>query len=133
MSAVPYPVAARLVAAALDRAAEIACPVSVAVLDETRELVAFARQPGAPVFTAEVAKAKAFTARSLLTPTHETQKFTGPGGPFYGLESVGGGVVCTIPGGLPLSVDGEVVGAIGVSGGSAEQDLDVATHAAGAF
>jgi uncharacterized protein GlcG (DUF336 family) len=133
MSNISYETAADVVRAALRRSAEIACPVSVAVVDVTRELVAFARLPGAPVFTAEVARAKAFTARSLGVPTHETGTLTGPGGPLYMLESVGGGVITTIGGGLPVIVDGAVIGGVGVSGGAVEQDRDIAEHALRAF
>lgn len=121
----------RVVDAALAHSRKIDCPVSVAVLDRTRELVAFARLTGAPIFTASVAVAKAFTAVSLSTPTHETQRFTSSGGPFFGLESIGGGVISTIPGGVPLLIDGELAGSVGVSGGSADQDLEIALRAAG--
>jgi uncharacterized protein GlcG (DUF336 family) len=124
-----YDAAAELVAAALHRSAQIDCPVSVAVVDETRELVAFARLPGAPLFTAEVARAKAFTARSLGVATHEVGRLTGPGQPLYLLETIGGGSVTTIGGGLPLMREGRLVGAIGVSGGTVEQDIDIAEHA----
>jgi cob(I)alamin adenosyltransferase len=126
-----YETAAELVAAALRRARAIECPVSVAVVDGTRELVAFARLPGAPLFTAEVARAKAFTARSLGVPTHETATMTGPGQPLYMLESIGGGVITTIGGGLPVFDGEQLVGAVGVSGGTVEQDRDIAEHAVG--
>jgi uncharacterized protein GlcG (DUF336 family) len=133
MTDIDYARATTLVKAALRRAEEIGVPMSVAVVDRTRELVAFGRLGGAPIFTAKIATAKAFTAVSLGTPTHETQKFTQPGGPFFGLEAVAGGVVSTIPGGIPLFAEGELIGAVGASGGSAEEDLDVAQHAAGAM
>lgn len=123
----------RIVDAAIARSREIDCAVSVAVLDRTREPVAFARLAGAPIFTARVAIAKAFAAVSLQTPTHETQRFTAPGGPFFGLESIDGGVISTIPGGLPLTIAGELAGAVGVSGGTAEQDLEIAVQAASAL
>jgi len=133
MTDIDYERARRIVDAALERSREIGVPMSVAVVDRTRELVAFARMGGAPIFTAKVATAKAFTAVSLGTPTHVTQQFTPSGGPFYGLEAIGGGVISTIPGGIPLVEDGEVTGAVGASGGSAEEDLDVAEYAARAL
>lgn len=123
----------RVIDAALAHSREIDCPVSVAVLDRTREAVAFARLGSAPIFTAKVAVAKAFTAVSLSAPTHETQPFTSSGGPFFGLESIGGGIISTIPGGVPLFIDGELAGSVGVSGGSAEQDLAIAQKGAGAL
>ncbi|MBO1902332.1 heme-binding protein [Leucobacter weissii] len=133
MADIEYAEAQPLVEAALARAEELKIPVSVAVVDRTREQVAFARQPGAPIFTAKVATAKAFTAASLSAPTHVTQQFTHSGGPFYGLEALGSGVVSTIPGGIPLLRDGRVIGAVGVSGGSADEDLDIAEAAAARF
>lgn len=133
MADIEYSEAQPLVDAALARAAELQVPISVSVVDRTRELVSFARQPGAPIFTAKVATGKAYTAASLSVPTHVTQQFTHSGGPFYGLESLGGGVISTIPGGIPLMRDGAVVGAVGVSGGSAEEDLDIAQAAADRF
>lgn len=126
MSDIEYQEALLLIEAALVRAQELGVPVSVSVVDRTREQVAFAREPKAPIFTAKVATAKAFTASSLSTPTHITQQYTQSGGPFYGLEALGAGQISTIPGGLPLMRDGEVIGAIGVSGGSAEEDLEIA-------
>lgn len=133
MADIEYAEAQPLVEAALARAAELGVPVSVAVVDRTREQVAFARQPGAPIFTAKVATAKAFTAASLSVPTQVTQQFTHSGGPFYGLEALGAGTISTIPGGIPLFRDGAVIGAVGVSGGSAEEDLDIAEAAAARF
>jgi uncharacterized protein GlcG (DUF336 family) len=131
--AVTYDVALRIVEAGLERSGAIDCPVSVAVVDETRELVAFARLPGAPLFTTEVARAKAYTARSLGVPTQETGRLTAPGQPLYMLESIGGGTITTIGGGLPVVRDGVVTGAVGVSGGTVEQDIDIAEHALAAL
>jgi uncharacterized protein GlcG (DUF336 family) len=128
MSAISYDIAALLIAAALRRSAEIDCPMSVAVVDDTRELVAFARMPGAPVITAEAASAKAFTAFSLSAPTHVFHEQTGVDSTLRGLEVLGGGRLCLIGGGLPITVGGVVVGAIGASGGAVEQDVDVAEH-----
>lgn len=133
MPDIEYAEASPLVEAALAHATKLKVPVSVAVVDRTRELVAFARQPGTPIFTARVATAKAFTAASLSVPTHVTQQFTQSGGPFYGLESLGAGEICTIPGGIPLFRDGVVIGAVGVSGGSADEDLEIAEAAAALF
>lgn len=133
MTDIAYEAAICVVDAALAHSREIGCPVSVAVLDRTREPVAFARLAGAPIFTARVAVAKAFTAVSLSAPTHETQRYTNSGGPFFGLESIGGGIISTIPGGVPIFIDGELVGSVGVSGGTAEQDLEIALEGAGAL
>ena len=133
MHTLDYAAATRVVAAAVDAAAALPLPITVAVLDHTREVKALGRMDGAPTLTAEVAVAKAFTACSLGVGTHQTQAFTGHDGPFRGLEVLGGGRLCTIPGGLPLVRDGLVVAAVAVSGGSAEQDLQLAEVALAAL
>ncbi|MGO1768616.1 MAG: GlcG/HbpS family heme-binding protein [Microbacterium sp.] len=133
MADIEYRQAQRLIEAALAAAEEIGVPMSVAVVDRTRELVAFARQPGAPIFTAKVATAKAFTAVSLAAPTDQTKQFTAPDGPFYGLEMLGGGVISTIPGGIPLVRSGDLIGAVGASGGTADDDLRIARAALADF
>lgn len=126
MRTLDYDAATRVVATTVDAARALPLPVTVAVLDHTREVVALGRMTGAPTLTAEVAVAKAFTACSLGTGTHQTQAFTGHDGPFRELEVLGGGRLCTIPGGLPVVRDGWVVAAVAVSGGTAEQDLELA-------
>lgn len=125
-----YRQATDVVSAALAKANELGVPSSVAVVDAGRELVAFGRQDGALLITGEVAIAKAYTARSVNRPTEEMGPLTQPGGEFWGLEGSLRHPLVTFGGGRPLVVDGEVVGAIGVGGGTADDDIQVA--AAGA-
>lgn len=125
-----YEHAAVVVQAALARADEISCPVSIAVLDAGRELLAFARQAGAPLASAEIAQNKAFTARSLNMSTADLAALTQPGAPLYGIQTAHSRPLVAFGGGIPLRRNGVVVGAVGISGGSVEQDDDIARFAA---
>lgn len=119
--------------AALEKAQEIGSPSSVAVLDAGRELLAFARMDGALLASAAISQAKAYTARSLDCATRDVDVATQPGGPLYGLQTAhlaAGRALVTFGGGVPIVVAGEVVGAVGVAGGSPDQDHEIA--AAGA-
>jgi uncharacterized protein GlcG (DUF336 family) len=124
-----YSKATELIQAALTKADEINVPVSVAVMDSGRELLAFARQDGAPLLSTEIAQGKAFTSRSLNMPTSQVGPLTQPGGPLFGLEVSSRHLLVTFAGGQPLSTDGVVIGAIGVSGGTVEQDDEIALFA----
>ncbi len=115
--------------AAAKRAGEIGVPMSIAVLDAGRDLVAFLRMDKALLGSIEIAQAKAYTARTLNSRTADLMAGVQPGGPFYGLEVTHRQPLVVFGGGVPVTIGGEVVGAIGVSGGSAEQDVDVAEAA----
>lgn len=115
-----------ILAAALAHATQIGCPVSVAILDAGRELLAFARQQDAPLLSAEVAQTKAYTARSLDVATADLAELTRPGGPLYGLETSHPRRLAAFGGGRPIEIGGTVVGAIGVAGGTVEQDDEIA-------
>jgi uncharacterized protein GlcG (DUF336 family) len=119
--------------AALERATAINVPATVAILDVSREIVAFGRQDRAPVLSGEVATAKAFTAVSLRLPTAAFTEATGPNGPFFGLQHASSRGLVTFAGGVPLVVDGEVIGAIGASGGSIDEDLSIVQAALDLF
>jgi uncharacterized protein GlcG (DUF336 family) len=121
--------------AALAKAQEIGSPSSVAVLDAGRELLAFARMDGALLASAAISQAKAYTARSLNCATRDVDTATQPGGPLYGLQTAhlaAGRALVTFGGGVPVLVDGEVVGAVGVAGGSPDQDHEIAAAGAAA-
>lgn len=128
-----YAEARELLDAALRRAEEIGVPASVSVLDATREVVAFGRQDRAPVLTGEVATAKAYTAASLRQPSGDLSDATSPTGPFAGLAHGSTRGLITFAGGYPLIVDGEIVGAVGASGGSIDEDVAIATAAVELF
>jgi uncharacterized protein GlcG (DUF336 family) len=124
-----------VVDAALARAREFGSPFSVAVLDGGRELLAFARMDDALLASVAISQAKAYTARSLNCATKDVEEAVQPGAPLFGLQvahlAVGRALI-TFGGGVPITVGGEIVGAIGVSGGTPEQDHEVATVGAAA-
>ena len=128
-----YPEARIILDAGLAEATRIAVPATVAVLDASREIVAFARQDHAPTLTGEVAIAKAFTAFALRQPSADLGPHTAPGGAFFGLHAVTTHHLATFGGGLPLFDEDDVIGAIGASGGSVEEDLEIVNAAFAAF
>jgi uncharacterized protein GlcG (DUF336 family) len=119
-----------VLAAALAAAEEQGTKMDIAVVDSGGHLKAFVRMDGAWLGSIDIAITKARTARYFDLPTEALGELSQPGGPLYGIEVSNGGLI-TFPGGLPLSAaDGTVIGAIGVSGSSVEDDRAVA--AAGA-
>jgi uncharacterized protein GlcG (DUF336 family) len=126
--------AERVIEAAKKRAQEIATPMSISVVDAGANLVAFARMDDCLLVAIEVAHAKAETAVGFRTATRDLTAAVQPGAPLYGIEAVGRGRLAFFGGGVPLAgEDARVVGAVGVSGGSVEQDEDVAAAGAAAF
>ena len=125
--------ARRVTAAAEERAQEIGQPQNIAVVDAGGNLVSHVRMDGAWIGSVDVAINKAFTARAFDLPTAELAADSQPGGQFYGIQESNKGRVVIFAGGIPLKRDGEVVGAVGVSGGDGEQDTAVAEAAAGAL
>jgi uncharacterized protein GlcG (DUF336 family) len=122
-----------VVDAARARADEIGVPMNIAVVDAGNNLVAFARMDGAWLGSIDIAQNKAYTARAFDMPTRDLAPLAQPGGSLYGIEASNDGRLIVFAGGIPLLADGRVVGAVGVSGGSVEQDHDVAQAGVGAF
>jgi uncharacterized protein GlcG (DUF336 family) len=126
-------VAERIVATAKKKAAEIKTKMDIAVVDAGGNLKAFARMDGAWLGSIDIAIRKARTARWFDMHTGEIGRLSQPGGPLFGIEHSNGGLI-TFPGGVPLkNAAGEVVGAIGVSGSTVENDHTVAMVGAGAL
>ena len=115
-----------ILVAAIAAAEEQGTLMDIAVVDAGGNLKAFARMDGAWLGSIDIAITKARTARYFDLPTEELGKLSQPGGPLYGIEVSNGGLI-TFPGGLPLqAADGTVIGAIGVSGSTVENDRAVA-------
>lgn len=125
--------ARRVVAAVLAEGTALRVPLSVAVVDAGDQLVAFERMDGADLVSIGLARDKAFTALVNRMPTGDLGPMVQPGTDFYGYDSVAGGRMIVFAGGLPLERDGVLVGAVGVSGGSAEQDQRAAEAGVAAF
>jgi uncharacterized protein GlcG (DUF336 family) len=121
-----------VVAAALDRARAMQLKMNVAVVDAGANLKAFARMDGAWLGSIDIAIRKARTARFFDMNTGELGKLSQPGGSLFNIEHSNGGLI-TFPGGVPLRAAGEVIGAIGVSGSTVENDHAVAEAGAAAF
>lgn len=125
--------ARRIIAAGERRAEEISQPMNIAVVDRGGNLVAHARMDDAWVGSIAIAIDKAYTSRAFDISTQELAELSQSGGQFFGIHTTNGGRIVIFAGGIPLKRGGEVVGAVGVSGGMADQDQSVAEAAAGAF
>ncbi len=125
--------ARRVIAAAEKKAQQIGQPMNIAVADEGANLIAHVRMDGAWLGSVDVSINKAFTARAFDVSTKDLATHSQPGRQFFGIHASNGGRVMIFAGGIPLTRNGKVVGAIGVSGGSGEQDQSVAEAGAAAF
>ncbi len=115
-----------IVAAAMKKAEETGTKMDIAVVDAGGNLKAFIRMDGAWLGSIDISIKKAKTARYFDMPTGEIGKLSQPGGPLYNIEVSNGGLI-TFPGGIPLKdADGTIIGAIGVSGSTVENDHTVA-------
>ncbi|HEX5385804.1 MAG TPA: heme-binding protein [Gemmatimonadales bacterium] len=125
--------ARRVIAAGEDKARQVGQPENIAVVDAGGNLLAYHRMDGAWIGSIDISIDKAFTSRAFNLPTKALAKKAEPGGPFYGIQNSNGGRVMIFAGGVPLKRDGQIVGAVGVSGGSGDQDEEVAEAAAAAL
>jgi uncharacterized protein GlcG (DUF336 family) len=125
--------ARRVIAAAEKKAAEIGQPMNIAVADVGGNLVAHVRMDGAWLGSVDISIKKAWTSRAFDIATKDLAEHSQSGGQFFGINASNDGKVMIFAGGIPLKQGGKVVGAIGVSGGSGEQDHQVAEAGAEAF
>ena len=119
--------------AARKKAEEIGVQMNVAVVDEGNNLKAFIAMDGAWLGSIDVAQSKAFTARAFDMPTKTLAPLAQPDQPLFGINAGNAGKLIIFPGGIPLQRGNRIVGAIGVSGGSVEQDQEVAEAGVSAF
>ncbi len=118
--------AEKAIAAAKAKALEIDTKMNIAVVDAGANLMAFARMDGAWLGSLDISIKKAKTARYFDMETGKIGGLSQPGGSLYNIEHSNGGLI-TFPGGIPIkNVSGEIIGAIGVSGSSVENDHTVA-------
>jgi Uncharacterized protein, possibly involved in utilization of glycolate and propanediol len=122
-----------VVEAARKRADTIGVPMNIAVVNEGNNLVAFARMDGAWLGSIDIAQNKAYTARAFDMSTKALAPLCQSGQPLFGIHASNQGRLIIFAGGIPLQANGRVVGAVGVSGGSVEQDHDVAEAGASVF
>jgi len=117
--------ASKILKAALEESEKLDVKMNVAVVDCGGNMVTFARMDGAWLGSADIALKKAKTSVMFCMPSGEIGKLSQPGGPLYNIEHSNGGLI-SFPGGVPIEIDGKVVGAIGVSGSTVENDHQVA-------
>lgn len=125
--------ARRIIAAAEQKAAEIGQPMNIAVADAGGNIVAHVRMDGAWIGSIDISMKKAYTSRAFDISTKDLATHSQSGGQFFGIHASNNGKIMIFAGGIPLTQNGEVVGAIGVSGGSGEQDHAVAEAGAAAL
>jgi uncharacterized protein GlcG (DUF336 family) len=125
--------ARKVIAAAEKKAAEIGQPMNIAVADEGGNLVAHVRMDGAWLGSIDISIKKAFTSRAFDIATKDLAEHSQSGGQFFGIHASNHGRIMIFAGGIPLREAGKVIGAIGVSGGSGEQDHAVAEAGAAAI
>lgn len=111
-----------LLEGAAAKAREIGIPMCMAVADESGHLIKFERMNGGKISSISIAVDKAATAAVARNGTHVYNQLCVPGSPTFGIHISNGGHFSIIGGGLPVFVDGEIVGGVGVSSGTAEQD-----------
>jgi uncharacterized protein GlcG (DUF336 family) len=111
------------------KAKAIGVPMCTAVVDESGHLIAFTRMEGGKITSIEIAINKAYTAACARKGTHEYNQLAVPGKPTFGINTTNQGRFTIIGGGLPVAVDGQIVGGIGCSTGTAEEDQIVAQGA----
>jgi uncharacterized protein GlcG (DUF336 family) len=125
--------ARRAIAAAEKKSKEIGQPMNIAVADEGGNLVAHVRMDGAWLGSIDISIKKAYTSRAFDISTRDLAIHSQSGGQFFGIDASNNGKIMIFAGGIPLKKDGKVVGAIGVSGGSGDQDHTVAEAGVAAF
>lgn len=115
-----------VVEAARAKAEEIGVPMNIAVVDAGNNLSTFVRMDGAWLGSIDIAQNKAYTARAFDMSTKDLAPLCQPNQPLFGINASNQGRLIIFAGGIPLESGGDVIGAVGVSGGSVEQDHEVA-------
>ncbi|EQB05888.1 GlcG/HbpS family heme-binding protein [Sphingobium baderi] len=122
-----------LLAAAEAKAEVLGTPYNIAVVDSGGNLLLFARMDGAWLGSIDIAIHKAFTARAFDMPTDELAKMAQPGKPLFGIQDTNHDRIVVFGGGAPVKAGETVLGAIGASGGTVQQDIEVVEAALRAF
>ena len=125
--------ARRLIAAGEKKAVELGIPYNIAVVDAGGGLVAHVRMDNAWLGSVDIAINKAWTARAFDAATDDLAKLTQSGQQGFGLNTTNNSRVVIFGGGIPVKINGVVIGAVGASGGSVEEDTMVARAAVTGF
>lgn len=122
--------ARRMIDAGIAEATNIGSPSNIAVVDAGGHLIAHVRMDGAWMGSVDISINKAWTACAFDIETGELGDASQPGKDFYGIQNSNAGKVMIFAGGIPIKVAGQVVGAVGISGGTGKQDQQIAEAAA---
>lgn len=125
--------AKRLLSAAEQKSRQMGLASNIAIVDDGGNLVAFQRMDHARLAGIGIAQDKAWTSVSMQMPTANLSQAAQPGGPSYGINTTNRGRIVILAGGIPLKVGEQIVGGIGVSGGTSVQDAEIANAAVQAF
>src|SRR5262249_45284695 len=125
--------AKQMLAAAEEKAASLGVAYNIAVVDSGGHLLAFVRQDGALIGSIDLAINKAVTARGVDKPTGDRSERAQPGKPLFGIDASNSGRVVIFGGGVPVVINEHVVGAVGASAGTVQQDIAVAEAAIAAL
>lgn len=133
MSGLTLADARTIIAAAEKQANEIGQPMNIAVVDAGGNLISHVRQDGAWLGSVDISINKAWTSRAFDIETKDLGDNAQPTQQFFGIHTTNNAKVTIFAGGVPIRRDGVVVGGLGVSGGSGEQDHSVAVAGASAI
>jgi len=122
-----------MITAAEQKAVEIGCPMVITVVDEGGNMVAQHRMDGALLASIDISRGKAYTSVALKMSTEKLASLTQPDQMLFGINTTDNGRLVIFGGGLPIIENGQVVGGIGVSGGSVAQDVAVVTSGLAAW
>jgi len=122
-----------IISAGERKANELGVPYNLAVVDAGGALIAHARMDGAWLGSVDIAIHKAFTSRAFDMATEDLAKMAQSGKPLFGINSTNHDKVVIFAGGMPVRSNGAVVGAVGASGGTVDQDQKVAEAALAGF
>lgn len=112
------------------KARELGTAVTIVIVDEHGSLLGAARMDGAIPISPKFAHNKAYTSANLGLPTDAIAQYSGEGKPYYGIQSLFGGELTTMAGGVPYKVNGKLAGGVGVGGSmDTNQDLECAKAA----
>jgi uncharacterized protein GlcG (DUF336 family) len=114
-------------------ARKVGVPVCISVADADGRQILFHRMEGSLPASSQLATAKAWTAASYRMGSDELGRLAQPGGMLFGVGATGGGQAVLFGGGLPCRAGGAVIGAIGISGGTVDEDMQIARHALDGF
>ncbi|MDR9856329.1 heme-binding protein [Paenibacillus sp. VCA1] len=125
--------AKRLIAVAEQKSRQMGLASNIAIVDDGGHLIAFQRMDRARIAGIEISKDKAWTSVAMQMPTANLTQAAQPGGPSFGINTTNRGRIVILGGGIPLQIGEQIVGGIGVSGGTSVQDAEVAAAAVQAF